>query len=188
VYFRWLFDNGVFPSCLIFSSSFNEVESSLFRGAGQAVVVVFLIGVRRYPSPSLFGSVSLFFRQSLLFEHNKNRKKRILLLLSALTLENPILKNKTKQKKVDSWRMKGSPSPSSPKKERRDFSAGPSDEEVNTQNYIYILDVQSDMHGSLLDRLYSYTCISLLSLSLLLFLPFFSSYTYTPKSIAYTRP
>lgn len=40
-----------------------------------------------------------------------------------------------------------------PKKERRDFSAGPSDEEVNTQNYIYILDVQSDMHGSLLDRL-----------------------------------
>jgi hypothetical protein len=74
VYFRRLFDNGVFPSCLIFSSSFNEVESSLFRGAGQAVVVVFLIGVRRYPSPSLFGSVSLFFRQSLLFEHNQNRK------------------------------------------------------------------------------------------------------------------
>lgn len=74
MYFRRLFDNGVFPSCLIFSSSFNEVESSLFRGAGQAVVVVFLIGVRRYPSPSLFGSVSLFFRQSLLFEHNKNRK------------------------------------------------------------------------------------------------------------------
>lgn len=125
VYFRWLFDNGVFPSCLIFSSSFNEVESSLFRGAGQAVVVVFLIGVRRYPSPSLFGSVSLFFRQSLLFEHNKNRKKRILLLLSALTLENPILKNKTKQKKVDSWRMKGSPSLQPPQKREKGLFCRP---------------------------------------------------------------
>lgn len=76
--------------------------------------------------------------------------------------------------------MKGSPSlQPPPKKERRDFSAGPSDEEVNTQNYIYILDVQSDMHGSLLDRLQLYVYISSFSLSAFIFSLFFFLYIYT---------